>query len=122
MTPFRIEPRLASGLHRPPSLNRGDPAFQAYALLHLGFAAFALINGVLMWSRGRIAMGFAHAAAGVLIAVRPSWGAALYGAWMLAVAFTLASAGAGLIDESLTQAAVALGLFGLSRIAAQAGR
>lgn len=117
-----LEPRLASDLRRPPALHRGDPAFQAYALLHLGFAALAFSTALLSWSRGRVWIGLAQLAAGALLAVRPSWGGALYGAWFAVMAAVQLAPGSGLVDEALYSAGLALGAFALSRIATQAGR
>jgi hypothetical protein len=122
MTHSTLEPRLASDLRRPPALHRGDPAFQAYALLHLGFTGIAFSTALLSWSRGRIGLGLAQAAVGTLVAVRPSWGGAVYGAWFVAMAALQLAPGSGLIDEALASAGLALGAFGLSRIASQAGR
>lgn len=117
-----LEPRLASDLRRPPALHRGDPAFQAYALLHLGLTALAFSTALLSWSRGRVGLGLAQAAVGVVLAVRPSWGGALFGAWFVALAAVRAAPGTGLVDEALSSAGLALGAFALSRLATQAGR
>lgn len=122
MTPSTLEPRLAADLRRPPALHRGDPAFQAYALLHLGFTAVAFASALLSWSRGRVWLGALQALVGLIVAVRPSWGGALYGAWFAAMAAIQLAPGSGLVDEALASAGLALGAFGLSRIATQAGR
>jgi hypothetical protein len=122
MTSSTLEPRLASDLRRPPALHRGDPAFQAYALLHLGFTALAFVNAALSWSRGRPLLSLAHSLLGLAVAVRPSWGGALYGAWFLAASASQLTLGSGLLDEALASAGLALGAIGLSRIATQAGR
>lgn len=122
MTPSTLEPRLAADLRRPPALHRGDPAFQAYALLHLGFTGLAFANALLAWSRGRLLLGAAQALMGLVVAVRPSWGGALYGAWFAAAAAIQVAPGTGLVDEALASAGLALGALGLSRIATQAGR
>jgi hypothetical protein len=117
-----LEPRLASDLRRPPALHRGDPAFQAYALLHLGFTSLAFATALLYWSRGRVWVGLAQAAVGCVLAVRPSWGGALYGAWFAAMAAMQLAPGSGLADWALSSAGLALGAFALSRLATQAGR
>src|SRR3954471_16092566 len=82
---------------------RANPSWQAYQLLHLGFTAAPILAGIdkffhllCNWDQYlapwiarlspigghnlRLAVGVIEAAAGILVAVKPRWGAPIVGA------------------------------------------
>lgn len=122
MTNVTLERLIESEIRRSPPLRKGDPAFQAYALLHYGYTLLALGSCGLAFSRGRAHMGAVELALALLVAGKPSWGGAAYGGWFVAAAAAQLSLGAGVADAALAQAGLALGAFALSRLATQAGR
>jgi len=111
------------------------PAYQAYQILHLGFTIAPVIAGLdkflhllANWDRylapwlanlspigGHAAMrvvGVIEIAAGILVALKPRWGAPVVGAWLCLIILNLLGMGTyldvALRDLGLALAAVAL--------------
>ncbi len=116
-----------------------DPAYQAYEILHVGFTAAPLLAGMdkffhvlCNWDQylapwvARLAPGGGHnlmlaagvveMAAGILVAVKPRWGAPIVGAWLLAIIVNLLTSGS-YFDVALRDFGLALGAFALWRLA-----
>jgi hypothetical protein len=120
---------------------RDDPAFQAFALLRLGFTvapiAFGIdkfFNGMVDWEKylapwiNRLMPGTAHSfmlfvgiveiAAGLAVAVRPRFGAYLVAAWLGGIIVNLLTY-SGYYDVALRDFGLLLGALTLGRLAAR---
>jgi hypothetical protein len=105
--------KLAAAVGAPPSpVYVREPAFQAFAILRFGYAALAILAGadkffhtLADWNqylapvifsliRGHVRgfmdlVGLVEMAAGVLVAVRPRWGSAVVGLWLVGIIVNL---------------------------------
>ena len=137
--------RLAAAAGAPlaPVYVRG-PAFQAFSILRVGFAALPIIAGadkffhlLANWSQylapalashlGGHVGGFMHLvglveiSAGVLVAAKPRWGAPVVGLWLLGIIGNLLMLHA-YYDIALRDVGLALGALALSRLSVQFDR
>ncbi len=118
---------------------RGRPAYQAFQMLHLAFTVAPILAGIdkffdllCNWD-GYLApwiarlspigghglmlvAGVVEAAAGVLVAIRPRWGAPIVGAWLCLIIVNLLTMGS-YFDIALRDLGLALGAFALWRLA-----
>lgn len=118
---------------------RGRPAYDAYRILHFGFAAAPILAGVdkffhllCNWDRYlapwiaslspvgghglMLAIGVIEVAAGILTAIKPRLGAPVVAAWLAAIILNLISMGSYL-DVALRDFGLALGALALWRLA-----
>ena len=123
---------------------RGNPSYQAYQILHLGFTAAPILAGIdkffhllCNWDQYlapgmarlspigghslMLAAGVIEAAAGILVAVRPRLGAPVVGVWLCLIIANLLSMGA-YFDVALRDLGLALGAFALWRLSYEFGR
>jgi uncharacterized membrane protein YphA (DoxX/SURF4 family) len=121
------------------AVERTRPAYQAYRILHLGFAAAPILAGIdkffhflCNWDQYlapwianlspvsghtlMLAAGVIEVAAGILVALRPRLGAPLVGAWLCLIIVNLATM-ASYLDVALRDLGLALGAFALWRLA-----
>jgi len=118
-----------------------QPAYQAYSLLYAGFIALPITAGLdkffgflVDWSQYlsplslrllggnpdaimRLA-GVVEIAAGILVAVKPRWGALVVALWLLAIVGNLITI-PGHLDVALRDVGLAAGAFALSRLSEQ---
>jgi hypothetical protein len=129
-----------AGVPAAPMYVRG-PAFQAFAILRVGFAALPIIAGadkflhvLTNWSQylapalahlagGRVRgfmdlVGLVEISAGVLVAVKPRWGAPVVGLWLLGIIANLLMLHA-YYDVALRDLGLALGALALFRLSVQ---
>jgi hypothetical protein len=135
--------RKATGEHRSgaaASLLRGDPRWQAYALMRLAFIAAPIAFGLdkffgvmvdwpiylAPWIDDIVpgsaqdfmyVVGVVEIAAGLLVAVRPRLGAYVVAAWLGGIIFNLVT-GHGYYDIALRDFGLLLGALSLARLAA----
>jgi hypothetical protein len=118
---------------------RANPAYQAYQILHLGFTVAPLLAGMdkffhvlCNWDQYlapwisrlspvgghnlMLAAGVIEIAAGLLVALKPRWGAPIVGAWLCLIILNLLTMGA-YFDVALRDLGLALGAFALWRLA-----
>src|SRR5690242_16186816 len=97
-------------------VEQSSPSHQAYQILHLGFTAAPILAGIdkffhllCNWDQYlapwiarvspvsghslMLAVGAIEAAAGVLVAVKPRWGAPVVGAWLCLIVVNLVTMG-----------------------------
>ncbi|MBZ5585162.1 MAG: hypothetical protein LAQ30_23735 [Acidobacteriia bacterium] len=121
------------------SRERSRPAYQAYQILHLGFTVAPILAGadkflhlLANWDQylapwianlspigGHALMlvaGVIEVAAGILVALKPRWGAPIVGAWLCLIIVNLLTMGTYL-DIALRDLGLALGAFALWRLA-----
>jgi hypothetical protein len=126
------------------ALEHSSPSFQAYQILHLGFTVAPLIAGfdkffhlLCNWDQylapwiaalspvsGRVLMlgiGVVEIAAGILVAVRPRWGAPVVAAWLALIILNLVTMGSYL-DVALRDLGLALAALALWRLAQEFGK
>jgi hypothetical protein len=118
---------------------RSSPAREAYQILHLGFTVAPILAGIdkffhllcnwdqylAPWIAGlspvgghnlMLAAGVVEAAAGILVAIKPRWGAPVVAAWLCLIIVNLLILGS-YFDVALRDLGLALGAFALSRLA-----
>lgn len=118
---------------------RTDPAYQAFLLLRIGFAvapiAFGIdkfFNVMVRWeqylagwinniipgnaSDAMHLVGVIEIAAGILVAVKPRWGAYVVAAWLFGIIINLLTL-SGYYDVALRDFGLMLGALTLSRLA-----
>jgi hypothetical protein len=123
---------------------RANPSWQAYQILHLGFTAAPILAGIdkffhllCNWDQYlapwiarlspigghnlMLAVGVIEAAAGILVAVKPRWGAPIVGIWLCLIIVNLITMGS-FFDVALRDLGLALGAFALSRLAQEFAR
>jgi hypothetical protein len=123
------------------AIERHQPSYQAYQILHLGFVVAPVIAGLdkffhflcnwdqylASWIAGlspigghnlMLVAGIIEIAAGVLVAVKPRLGAPLVAAWLGLIILNLVTAGSYL-DVALRDLGLALGALALSRLAVE---
>jgi len=126
------------------TLEKSSPSYQAFQLLHLGFTVAPIVAGVdkylhllCNWDQylapwvARISpisghslmlvVGVIEAAAGVLVAVKPRWGAPIVGLWLCLIIVNLLTMGT-YFDIALRDLGLALGAFALWRLSLQYSR
>ncbi len=126
------------GSHAVPA-EHSHPAYQAYQILHIGFVVAPVIAGLdkffqllCNWDMylapwvtrlsplsGHTLMrvsGLVEIAAGILVALKPRYGAPLVAAWLCLIIVNLVSQGA-FLDIALRDLGLALGALALSRLA-----
>jgi hypothetical protein len=126
------------------SADYSNPTYQAYQILHMGFAAAPILAGIdkffhllCNWDQYlspwvarlspvsghtlMLAAGVVEAAAGVLVAIRPRLGAPVVGVWLCLIMVNLLSMGS-YFDVALRDLGLALGAFALWRLASEFGR
>jgi uncharacterized membrane protein YphA (DoxX/SURF4 family) len=134
--------RVASSTHGASSAMdrlRSDPAYQAYLLLRIGFAALPILFGLdkffdvtvdweiylapwindIVPGNGQDAMhvvGVIEIAAGLLVAVKPRYGAPLVAAWLAGIIVNLLTL-SGYYDVALRDFGLMLGALTLTRLA-----
>lgn len=117
------------------------PAYQAYQILHLAFTVAPILAGIdkffhllCNWDQYlapwmarlspigghnlMLAVGVVEVIAGLLVAVKPRWGAPVVGAWLCLIIVNLASMGS-FLDVALRDLGLALGAFALWRLATE---
>ena len=137
MTTHTVAPARVAGLSA--DALRRDPAFQAFTLLRIGFTVAPIVFGLdkffnvltdwpqylaswvddLMPGSAQdfmYAVGAIEIVAGVLVAVRPRYGAPLVAAWLAGIIFTLVT-GPGYYDVALRDFGLMLGALTLFRLA-----
>jgi hypothetical protein len=118
---------------------KSRPAYQAYKILHLGFTVAPIVAGIdkffqllANWDQYlapwianlspigghnlMLAVGVIEIAAGVLVAVKPRWGAPIVGAWLSLIMINLLAMGS-FLDVALRDLGLALAAFALARLA-----
>ena len=123
---------------------KSSPSYQAFQLLHLGFTAAPVLAGVdkffhllCNWDQYlapwvarvspvsghslMLAAGVIEVAAGVLVAVKPRWGAPIVGLWLCLIIVNLLTMGS-YFDVALRDLGLALGAFALWRLSSQFAR
>ena len=123
----------------PPARRADDPAFQAYALLRIGFVVAPILFGLdkfahvlVNWDRYlapelvdllpgnahqlMYAVGVIEVVAGVVVAVRPRFGAYLVAAWLAGIIVNLLVLGA-YYDIALRDFGLLLAALSLARLA-----
>jgi hypothetical protein len=139
MSTITANPRSQAG-----TAKRGDPSWQAYQILHVGFTAAPVVAGIdkflhllcnwdqylAPWIAGlspvgghglMLAAGVVEIAAGILVAVRPRLGAPIVAAWLCLIIVNLLTMGSYL-DVALRDLGLALGALALWRLANEFGR
>jgi len=122
----------------------GDPAFQAFTLLRIGFTVAPILFGLdkfLDWMvdwriylapefddlipgsahQAMIAIGVIEIAAGLVVALRPKWGGYLVAAWLAGIIVNLLVLG-DFYDVALRDFGLLLGALTLARLASAAER
>lgn len=120
-----------------------EPAYQAYSTLYLGYTVLPIVAGLdkfthylADWTRYlsplavrltgiqadsfMMIVGVVEIAAGLLVAVKPRWGSAVVGLWLMGVVLNLLSM-PGFYDVALRDFGLALGAFSLWRLSGQFG-
>src|SRR5438270_4806292 len=115
-----------------------SPAYQAYQILHFGFTVAPILAGLdkffhllcnwdqylAPWAARlspigghnfMLAVGVVEIIAGLLVAVKPRWGAPVVAAWLLLIIVNLVSMGSYL-DVALRDLGLALGALALWRL------
>lgn len=118
-----------------------EPAYQAYSTLYLGYTILPIIAGadkfghyLVDWSKylapvaarlvgGHVdalmkTVGLVEIAAGILVAVKPRWGALVVSLWLLGLVGNLMLI-PGYFDVALRDFGLALGAFSLWRLSGQ---
>ena len=118
---------------------RTNPAWQAYQILHLAFTVAPIFAGIdkffhvlcnwdqylAPWIAGlspigahnlMLVAGVVEAAAGILVAIRPRWGAPVVGLWLCLIIVNLLTLGS-YFDVALRDLGLAFGAFALWRLA-----
>ena len=118
---------------------RANPSWQAYQILHFGFTVAPILAGIdkffhilCNWDQYlapwiarlspigghnlMLAVGVVEAAAGILVAIKPRWGAPIVGAWLCLIIVNLITMGL-YFDVALRDLGLALGAFALWRLA-----
>jgi len=144
MATMTTERRILDNARGRVPFKQREPGLQAETVLQWAYAALPLVVGadkflrlLTDWRRyvapplaqtlgGGVdsflyAVGVVELAAGVLVLLRPRWGGAVVGFWLLASAGNLVLTG-GFLDVALRDAALAVGAFALSRLSAQLNR
>ena len=126
------------------TLEKSSPSYQAFQLLHLGFTVAPILAGIdkylhllCNWDQylapwvARVSpvsghslmlvVGVIEAAAGVLVAVKPRWGAPIVGLWLCLIILNLLSMGT-YFDIALRDLGLALGAFALWRLSVEFAR
>lgn len=122
----------------------GDPTFQAFTLLRIGFAVAPILFGLdkfLDWMvdwriylapefddlipgsahQAMIAIGVIEIVAGLVVALRPKWGGYLVAAWLAGIIVNLLVLG-DFYDVALRDFGLLLGALTLARLATAAER
>ncbi len=122
----------------------GDPAFQAFSLLRIGFTVAPILFGLdkfLDWMvdwriylapefddlipgsahQAMIAVGVIEIVAGLVVAIRPKWGGYLVAAWLAGIIVNLLVLG-DFYDVALRDFGLLLGALTLARLATAAER
>ena len=122
----------------------GDPAFQAFTLLRIGFTVAPILFGLdkfLDWMvdwriylapelddlipgsahQAMIAIGVIEIVAGLVVALRPKWGGYLVAAWLAGIIVNLLVLG-DFYDVALRDFGLLLGALTLARLATAAER
>jgi hypothetical protein len=122
---------------------KSRPAYQAYQILHLAFTVAPLLAGLdkflhllCNWDQYlapwmarlspvgghnlMLVVGVVEMAAGILVALKPRWGAPIVGAWLCLIIVNLATMGT-FLDVALRDLGLALGAFALWRLAQEFG-
>ena len=120
-----------------------EPAYQAYAALYAGYIVLPIIAGAdkfthylvdwdaylsqnaVMMTGARVdsfmkAVGVVEMAAGLLVWLKPRWGAPVVGAWLLGIVANLLSI-PGFYDIALRDLGLSVGAFALWRLSGQYG-
>jgi len=120
------------------TVERSSASFQAYQILHFGFTVAPILAGIdkffhllsnwdqylAPWIAGispvsghslMTGVGVIEAAAGILVAVKPRWGAPVVGAWLCLIIVNLLTMGT-YFDVALRDLGLALGAFALWRL------
>ncbi|WP_394846162.1 hypothetical protein LZC95_01705 [Pendulispora brunnea] len=128
-------------LHGEPVVRKHDPAYQAYQILHCGFAVLPIIAGVdkflhllVNWDQYlappiarmlgsgagtfMLVVGVVEIAAGVLVALRPKAGAYLVAGWLGAIIINLLLT-RQYFDVALRDFGLYLGALALGRLSAE---
>ena len=114
-----------------------DPAYQAYQILHIGFALAPILFGLdkffnllVDWDKYvapwivpivgnahsfMLVVGGIEILAGVLVAFRPRWGSYVVAAWLLGIIFNLLTY-SGFYDIALRDFGLLLGALALARL------
>ena len=118
-----------------------EPAFQAFTILRVGYAALPIIAGadkffhmLVNWNQylapavysliGGHVRGFMHLvgiveiSAGVLVAIKPRWGSPVVGLWLLGIVGNLLMI-PGFYDVALRDFGLAIGALAFFRLSAQ---
>jgi hypothetical protein len=126
------------------TVERSSPAYQAYQILHFGFTVAPILAGIdkffhllCNWDQYlapwiaavsplgghslMLVVGVIEAAAGILVAVRPRWGARVVGAWLCLIILNLLTMGS-YFDVALRDLGLALGAFALWRLSLEFAR
>ena len=130
---------IANAAGRVTAAEQSRPAWQAYQILHVAFTAAPIVAGIdkflhllCNWDQYlapwvtrlspvgghplMLAVGVIEVIAGLLVAVKPRWGAPVVGAWLCLIILNLATMGS-FIDVALRDLGLALGAFALWRLA-----
>lgn len=133
-SPTGVRPRLFEVRHT-------EPAYQAYSLLYIGYTLLPIVAGLdkfthflTDWTRYvsplataatglspdafMRAAGVVEVAAGLLVAVKPRWGAFVVAAWLLGIVGNLLSL-PGFYDIALRDFGLSLGAWSLWRLSGQ---
>lgn len=133
-SPAGVRPRLYE-------VRSSEPAYQAYTTLYLGFTVLPIVAGLdkfthylVDWTRYlsplavritgmqadafMMIVGVIEVAAGILVAVKPRWGSAVVGLWLMGIVLNLLSI-PGFYDVALRDFGLALGAFSLWRLSGQ---
>ena len=133
-TRHEVRPRLGE-------LNRRSPAYQAYAAMYAGYTALPIIAGLDKFAHALVDwnmylapqvvrmlgvspssfmsfVGVVEIAAGVLVAVKPRWGAPVVGAWLIGIIGNLLLI-PGYFDVALRDFGLSVGAFSLWRLASE---
>jgi len=120
------------------------PAYQAYQILHFAFTVAPIVAGMdkffhllCNWDQYlapwmarlspigghglMLAVGVVEVVAGLLVAVKPRWGAPVVAAWLFLIIINLVSMGA-FLDVALRDLGLALGALALWRLSLEEAR
>ncbi len=138
---FRASPQETSRLHHALERAKGDPAYQAFLALRIGFTALPIVMGIdkffnnfVDWERylahwiwnispwsavGTMhVVGIVEIAAGILVALKPRYFAYVVAAWLAGIVLDLLTY-SGYYDIALRDAALMLGALTLGRLASK---
>jgi len=121
-----------------------EPAYQAYSTLYVAYTALPIVMGADKFGRYLVdwnqylapfaarllgahvdlfmrGIGLIEIAAGILVAVKPRWGALVVGVWLMGIVGNLLLI-PGYFDVALRDFGLALGAFSFWRLSAQFSR